>query len=745
MLPISTNLTNFTRPIINGPGNFTLYDYDAEVVCLAFVTCLPGAPAAMLANSLSLMQMLETIYNDYGSGGHGVRVVAVQASNVSEANVNTWLGSIPGGVSFPVVNDHPAADLWPYYNAGDGTLPQLCVIARGHMIHYGSVGLPVATDITNAIDDAVYTRDSVDIEMVMDVSGSMDGVPSGYASTKLDMAKQSATMIANFLGDHGQATDYLGLNWFDSEAHVGPFAQILGNAATLTNPGGPIDGMTASGCTAMGAGLQVALNLLGGSVAGKRVILLTDGEQNRNPMVVDVGSDHHYEIIMDSGAYCGDSLTPPHPGVDIAGVGAKIHTIGVGITAAYIPLLMNVANATNGFYLGTYDPGTDLNLIYWLDLCDCLAGGSPTVVHHNAGIYHQEECRVVERFQVSCSIRKFSAIVSWEKALEGSLTFWLRAPDGTLLDLHNEMTLHDTYAEASVYLPKEQDGVELPSIGTWEMIVGGTIKDKSARYQAIVIGEDPKIKFTFDYPRKAYDVGDIVPLQLRLEDADNKLIQADPKDIVLEWSVLPRPVSELLADYKVSERELERIMALGGKLSPLARKLEAMQIDPDMQMYLKPERKIFSLKDGTLDCRITDKGITLPIDLVEPGLNNYRITAYFEDKECGPITRVGMVSINVDPGKVSPDYSIVKPIPMDHATLFHVGLRTASNKVIGAGLDKHFAVKMGRSDLKYEVEDQLDGTYRINVPLDKKKSAKDKEQQITLTFKGETLWKGSIE
>lgn len=183
-------------------------------------------------------------------------------------------------------------------------------------------------------------------------------------------------------------------------------------------------------------------------------------------------------------------------------------------------------HALDGFYLGTNDPSHDLDLIYFVDLCNCLAGGSPAIVHHHAGTFCPEECQSVEIFQINKSVRKITVILSWEKSLAGSLAFWLRAPNGALLDLHAEMKLYDAYTMATIYLPKEHEGKRLPHVGEWQMIVHGEI-DGTAAYHAIVIAEDPETHFIFDLPEKNFEVGDIIPLRMKLIEAGKHPAQGD--------------------------------------------------------------------------------------------------------------------------------------------------------------------------------------------------------------------------
>jgi hypothetical protein len=107
-----------------------------------------------------------------------------------------------------------------------------------------------------------------------------------------------------------------------------------------------------------------------------------------------------------------------------------------------------------------------------------------------------------------------------------------------------------------------------------------------------------------------------------------------------------------------------------------------------------------------------------------------------------------MLSVHVEPGKVKPEFSVVKPFLMSvkgfRGTVMHITPRNAANQLLGPGLTaEDFELKIGRSSQEFEVEDMLDGSYRIKVPFGKKAPAKS--QQVSLTLKGQPMWKGNLE
>ena len=236
--------------------------------------------------------------------GHGIQVVAVHVSG-TEAIAQAWMTGL--GVTFPAVQDDPSLAIMDSYTEGSFGIPQSYVIGRDFVIRQHIYGAVTEDVLEGHVMDVVYMRDPIDVEMVMDVSDSMNSSPSGPGGdSKLTMMAQAATMILDFLNDHGQVDDRMGLVWFtdDKSEYSNPAGDklfpILTNWVDLrAQINAPVTGT----CTAMGAGLQTAFDTLSSSVQRRFAILCTDGMQNIEPKVTQVGSQ--YEIIDSGGWLCG--------------------------------------------------------------------------------------------------------------------------------------------------------------------------------------------------------------------------------------------------------------------------------------------------------------------------------------------------------------------------------------------------------------------------------------------------------
>lgn len=672
-------------------------------------------------------------------------MVAVHVT-ATEAIADTWLTGL--GVTFPAIQD--TSGIFGSYVPGGGYVPHIYVIGRDMVIRKEHVGALAEDVLEGYLMDVVYMRDPIDLELVMDVSDSMNssapGDPGG--DSKLVMMKQATTMITDFLKDHGQADDRMGLVWFTDDASE--YQNTLGqkllpintNWADLRNQ---INVHGTGIYTAMGAGLQKAFETLSASTHQRFVILCTDGMQNIEPKVTQVGS--HYEIIDSGGWVAGPhSSVPAHPGVDITTYNTRIHTIGIGIQATYAGLLQGIANATDGFYRGTNDPDHDLDLIYFLDLCNCMAGGSPAVAHHSTGRLYAGECELVEYFYLNRSVRKITVMLSWKQTQGSNLTFWLYAPDGTLLHLNQEMKLFENHCLATIYLPRNQDGVRLPHLGRWKMVIRGETRGTGADYHAFVITEDREVHYHLEVPKKFYEVGDILPIKVRLTESHKPVIRV--KDITMETAQLRVPLAELCARHKVFTYEpASQANVKPGRYqkNPLDLKLRAMASDPAFKELLKPVRKQSSLLQGNLECKIREKEIVIPVPLEQPGLVSYKVTVNCGTPQSGPIYRTDMVSVCVGPGRADPVQTMVSLMEIAGkelaGVLLNITPKNELGQLLGPGLQHEFKVAAGKHSAEIVVEDQLDGTYQIEVITPAKLKGKT---PVNVIFQGKPIWNGEL-
>ncbi len=723
---------DFSASNVNGGGTFTLSDHAGKTVVIAFMgltwcgPCMAEAPR------------LQNLWTQFQ--GHGVQFVVVSVSD-SASGLQTQISNF--GLTMPVVSDPSISTTY-----GISGVPKILIVDRGQVIRYAETGLKPEETTRGAILDVIYMREAVDTELVMDVSDSMNSAPPSAPSgdSKLKILKQAASMITDFLRDSGQANDRLGLVWFSDNvtAYATGGGQFLFPVSTHANTlKGEINLATTGTCTAMGGGLQAALETLSWSPNKRFVILCTDGIQNIEPKVAAVSG--HYEIIDSGGWLCGShSNIPPVPGVDIADYNAPIHTIGIGATSTYSTLLTNIANHTGGFYQATHQPNIDLDLIYFVDLTNAMAAGSPSIVLHSASQFHKEECRTFETFYLNRTARKVTAMLSWPETQNSDLTFWLHAPDGTRLKLHDHMKHYGSYTMATFHVPWEQDGQTIRHAGQWSMIITGDSDEAQADYHAIVIADDRDTKVHFGLPEKIFSVGEFLPIEISITEFRKHISQVT--DITLETSYLKTPLAEQLSRYKVSPHTLElQTETKRGyhAQAALEAKLQAMEEDPERCKELTPVHELRSLSAGNLKVHIEEDRIIIPVKLDRPGLWSFKISVLADTARNGPIYRTGRLSTLVGPGRVDPKRTTIAMTPVRHKGRLGARLTVTpyseNGHLIGPGFGDHFEATINGKPMALEIHDFLNGTYALSLS-----NPKEINTPISISFQDHKLWSGSI-
>ena len=194
-----------------------------------------------------------------------------------------------------------------------------------------NIGLST-TGVTNVEDDEigaiVYNGQAAENVLIIDRSGSMKGPGSPPTYIKINSAITAAKLYIDSFLD----SDKVSLVSFNETATTEMDLQDITDA-TRTTAKNDIDDLEAKGATSIGDGLlkgQDQLSNSGDSGHDWVIILLSDGQENREPDVVDV---------------------LPH----ILGNGTTVHTIAIG-PEANATLLRNLAYATPG---GTYNFATE--------------------------------------------------------------------------------------------------------------------------------------------------------------------------------------------------------------------------------------------------------------------------------------------------------------------------------------------------------------------------------------------------
>ncbi len=338
--------------------------------------------------------------------------------------------------------------------------------------------------------------------------------------------------------------------------------------------------------------------------------------------------------------------------------------------------------------------------------------------------------------------RKITAILSWQKAQASDLTFWLYDPSGNRVNLHPYMRHFDDHCLATIYLPANFGLKQWGHVGRWRMVIRGETTNGSAGYHAFVVAEDREIHFHLEIPRKLYEVGDYVPVRVSLQIGKKPV--AKLKNVRLEAATPRLPVAEALASFVFTSRDSTRLeKPEGGRLEE---KLKALQVDPKLREQLLPIRTRTSLANGDLSYAINDQIAVVPVQLKQPGLHTFKVEAFCELEDQGPVARTDLVAVMVTPGKPSNKQSLVRQIEIRdknrRGALGMITPKSESGHLFGPGLADQFDVKVSGPKHEVHIEDLLDGTYHVEVV--RKQSPGKSRGGVTVAFRDVVLWKATL-
>lgn len=241
------------------------------------------------------------------------------------------------------------------------------------------------TDQLDVIATGTFST-AADFALVLDVSGSMGGdACNECANSKLQKLITAAQTVVD--GLHGLAAGHrISVTIFARDLdgfNGGAIQEVSGSLGAIK---GYLDGLTSpginTGWTMMGGGLDQAIARLVSNVNPRNIILITDGQQNRDPSVEEDRNSPNYLHITNTDN-TDSGITPS--GTNLNNLSYPIHTIGLGLNADTDDLLSAISSATDGFaiHLQLSDTESRINTAVTTELTTALQGlGSPQIVDY---------------------------------------------------------------------------------------------------------------------------------------------------------------------------------------------------------------------------------------------------------------------------------------------------------------------------------------------------------------------------
>ena len=252
--------------------------------------------------------------------------------------------------------------------------------------------------------------------LTLDFSGSMSAPVCPGCATRAAVLKDAVELFVQLWSAVSVPSDRIGVTYFRTSVDQKQFG-LAGETLPLLSASGAdvitdVRGQTPNDRTAMGGGLQRAIEALNGVAADtpiRRVILFTDGMQNVNPMVVPVGG--HHEIINQAGRP-SSNVTPTNLRLDQLS-GIAVDTIGIGAGEAFVGLLNDIAIETGGRTWLTTAPDDDLRRFFIEQLINALRGFSPQLVAYRRGTVAAKGS--TEAFAIEDGVHKLVLKTSWKR------------------------------------------------------------------------------------------------------------------------------------------------------------------------------------------------------------------------------------------------------------------------------------------------------------------------------------------
>ncbi len=707
--------TRNVNDLAGDPGNSqAAYVIDDQTV---FLTTNAGSSWTNVTGDLQTLNpgaLLSIEFLDEGSAGLGAGIdndaIAVGAAN---------------GVYF---SQGPSFDDWEPLGEGLPNTPvfRLEFDYEDRILLAGTLGRGAWTlNLTEA--------DPTDTILVLDFSGSMLSPACSGCDPKLDVLKDSAELFVQLWRALATPDDRIGVNYF--RTNVAEFLDS-GNAlhSVLTASPAAIADLrfnttTSSQFTAMGAGIQQAINRLTDTARHRNIIVFTDGMQNVDPSVVKIDDSppagaFHLEID-DTGLARTSNINPISPPTRLdAALDVRINTIGVGATPAFVTLLADIASQTDALTKITTAPDADLRRFFVEELVETLRTSSPQLLAYVRSTI-SAEASDAHSFAVNKRARQVTFKVSWQND-DPKLSVAI-FKDGNDVTRHGRIIAGPFYRILSYIEPRTP--FELG--GAWEIRIKGRQRQP---YEIAGISDEPALSYRPTLRRFRVAAGEPLELILDLKLAGKpfdgkgrvranitkpsaelgKLLYSDPKqfDIDLEKHTDRSSVAEAILDFLIRNSKV-----------PAGDSVE-LQLQPD--------------NEGRYVGRFTDTKVAGP----------YQITLHVDltHEALGRVTRTESLTAVVAPGPTTAKTAGLnlrtRPGPGGQVVDHIVALkpRDEFGNFLGANLAGELSIRSDASDARISPwRDHGDGSYEVLI-----RAPKSADPVIQIAVQQSLVFKGKL-
>jgi hypothetical protein len=561
------------------------------------------------------------------------------------------------------------------------------------------------------------------VALVLDLSGSMLAPACPGCGSRLQVLQESAELFVQLWSLVGVPQDRVGVTYFRTDITTLPlppnasaFAPLGPSAATIVTDLRNLQ-TTASSMTAMGGGLQSAINALAAETSSRHVVLFTDGMQNVFPKVTP------QLVIAGTGTPQSNVTEAAPPTVLDANLGIRVSVIGIGAGPSFVGLLQSIATATGGLTRFTTAPDEDLRRFFTEELINALRGFSPQLVGYRRGTLAAATAR--ESFAINANVRKLVLELSWKAPRK--LTFRVER-NGV------DVTRLGTIVDGPFYRFVSFDAARTPTVragGTWTIRVQGAAGDA---YEAAAVVDEPSLRVDPSLGARAYRVGDALELEMRLR-ADGKALRGATVQATV---LVPRQsVGTLLATAPVRDDGKTGYTEPG--LTATQRRIEALLLDKAARAALRPVAHRVALTDrGDGVYRASFRGVTVP------GIYTVVFQAAGERTAVGTLRRTETRSTLVRFGAADASASGLAAQALagtaGHSELvIRLRPRDRHGNFLGPGEASEIHVALSEGTVAKEVTDLGDGGYAVPIL-----TSRPSDPTVTVTVAGGRLYRGAL-
>ena len=614
-----------------------------------------------------------------------------------------------------VLVDAPAAGIWT-------------VDVRGTSVATGRQNFSLVT--RNG-----FTRQPSDLILALDTSSSMNSPAAPGALSKIEILRRSVRLLLETWNLHAIAQDRIGFAAFDSNVTTTPntvpaLQPLQANLPALVTAAG---GLSASGCTALGGGLQVAFNSFDPASPNKRSILVvTDGMQSANPFVGETGTPSRLLIqgfpltaSLPFGAFfCtntpanGPGGAPIAPdGINVADHGAEIHAIGVGVNGTgFQQLVARLAGESAGLSHFTTTPDSNLDLLYINDLVRALKSNTLEVIDAVSGSLAGGGSRDVS-FPVNGTSRSVTVVLSWQGASQaGAVSAQMRGPATTVL-----VPARIRQGVFFTVMRFDLGGPAAP--GTWKLTLARS--GAAVTYQASIIADETCFHYGVETPRVPLRAGESFVLAARLSGGGRALSTPLAVRAVIAEPITP--AGNLLANRVPRTRAAQKYLAgvragQWNKLPPATAVVEAAVAELTRDPAFNKAAGITRQRAVQLEVVPPRKGVTPALQgetrFSAPAAKLLHAGAYqvaweiAGNSSCGPVQRQELGAFVVALGKIDVVASKLTQATGPRSTMIVTIKPTdAAGNLLGPGMAGSVKIEAEGVKPTSAVIDLLDGTY----------------------------------